>query len=95
MKPVELTAEAELDAFEIAHHYERELEGLGVRFESDLDWTLTRIEENPLQFPIVSGAIRRALLGQFPYGVFFSDEPNAVIVAAVLHLHQRRATWKR
>jgi hypothetical protein len=29
MKPVELTAEAELDAFEIAHHYEREREGSG------------------------------------------------------------------
>jgi hypothetical protein len=40
MRPVELTAEAELDAFEIAQHYEREHEGLGVRFESDLAWTL-------------------------------------------------------
>ena len=95
MKRVELTAEAELDAFEIAHYYEQERAGLGYRFEGDLGWILDRIGQNALQFPVVDEGTRRALLRNFPYGVFFSDEPNMVVVAAIVHLHREPGSWRR
>jgi len=95
MKRVELTAEAELDAFEISHYYEQERAGLGVRFEEDLNWILERIGQNSLQFPAFDGVTRRALLRDFPYGVFFLDEPNLVVVGAIFHLHRRPESWRR
>ena len=56
---------------------------------------LTRLVENPLQFPIVEEEVRRGLMRDFPYGVFFTADAELVTVLAVLHLHRHPDTWKR
>lgn len=89
-----LSAAAEVEVFEAALRYEREVAGLGFRFESEISNALGRISENPLQFPQVEGEARRALVQHFPYGVFFLVEDDVVTVLAVLHLHRHPDTWK-
>jgi hypothetical protein len=42
-------------------------------------------EQAPLQFPLVSGEIRRAILHRFPFGVFFVAEGDAATVLAITH----------
>jgi hypothetical protein len=39
--------------------------------------------------------VRRALLHQFPYGVYFLFEAEAVAILAVLHSHRNPDVWKR
>jgi hypothetical protein len=73
--------EAEMDIFEAASWYEREQEGLGVRFVS-------RVR------PLVTADIRRALLGQYPFGVFFFIDDRAPTVLAVMHLQRNPSIWK-
>jgi plasmid stabilization system protein ParE len=53
---------AEADLEDAARWYEDERAGLAERFFSDVDRTFARIRERPLQFPTVSGDVRRALL---------------------------------
>ena len=91
---LQVSSEAELEIFEAALRYEREREGLGFRFEEQVTMVLTRLLENPFQFPIVEEDARRALVRDFPYGVFFTTEADLITVLAVLHLRRHRDTWK-
>lgn len=85
-------AEADLD--DAARWYEAERAGLASRFLSDVDRTFTRIAERPLQFPLVAGDVRRALLHTFPYAVYFRTSDGTVIVLAVLHLRRNPKVWR-
>jgi plasmid stabilization system protein ParE len=38
--------------------------------------------------------VRRALLHQFPYGIYFLSEREAVVILAVLHSHRNPDVWK-
>lgn len=72
---LDVSAEAELEIFEAALRYERERADLGFRFEAQVNTILTRVLENPFQFPEIDEGARRALVRDFPYGVFFTVEP--------------------
>jgi|SRR5206468_11166286 len=85
---------AEADLEDAARWYEDERAGLAERFVSDVDRTFARIREWPLQFPTVSGDIRRALLHTFPYAVYFRASDEMVVVLAVLHLRRNPRVWR-
>jgi toxin ParE1/3/4 len=94
MTEVRVRPEAEVDAFEAASWYEREREGLGSAFLARLRRTFARIETQPLQFPQVTADIRRALVGRFPFGVFFVVEEQTATVIAIMHLHRHPSSWR-
>jgi plasmid stabilization system protein ParE len=85
---------AEADLEDAARWYEHERVGLAERFLNDVDRTFARIRERPLQFPTVSGDIRRALLHTFPYAVYFRASDEMVVVLAVLHLTRNPKVWR-
>ena len=92
---LDVSSEAELEIFEAALRYERERAGLGFRFEAQVNTVFARLLENPFQFPTIEEDARRALVRDFPYGVFFTTDVDLVRVLAVLHLHRHPDTWKR
>jgi len=85
---------AEADLEDAARWYEAERVGLAGRLLSDVDRTFSRIAERPLQFPLVAGDVRRALLHTFPYAVYFRPSDDAVVVLAVLHLRRNPKVWR-
>jgi plasmid stabilization system protein ParE len=85
---------AEADLEQAANWYDEEQAGLGSRFLSDVDQVFERIRERPLQFPALSGDIRRALLHTFPYAVYFRETDETIRVLAVLHLRRRPGLWQ-
>jgi plasmid stabilization system protein ParE len=95
MRRLDVSSEAELEIFEAALRYERERAGLGFRFEAQVNAIFARLLDNPLQFPEIEEGARRALVRDFPYGVFFTMEADLITVLAVLHLHRHSDTWKR
>jgi hypothetical protein len=95
MKRLDIRAEAELDMVEAALWYENEREGLGAEFSLEVDKIVARIVENPLQFQERQSGTRLAMVDRFPYGVYFVDEPDKVILFGVLHLHRHPDTWKQ
>ena len=92
---LDVSSEAELEIFEAALRYEREREGLGFRFEVQVNTVFARLVENPFQFPVIEQGVRRALVRDFPYGVFFTTETDLITVLAVLHLRRHPDSWKR
>ncbi|HEX5051097.1 MAG TPA: type II toxin-antitoxin system RelE/ParE family toxin [Planctomycetota bacterium] len=86
---------AEDDLAAIFTWYEAQRQGLGARF-LDAEATLfERMRESPKLFPEVVVGFRRALLRNFPFGVYFSLEPTRVVGHAVLHLYRDPAVWRR
>ena len=94
MARLDVRPEAGLDAEEAGAWYNGERDGLGTEFLTELRATFVRIEQAPLQFPRVSGEIRRAILHRFPFGVFFVAEGNEATVLAITHLHRHPETWQ-
>ncbi|MDN5942112.1 MAG: hypothetical protein L0H94_09545 [Nitrospira sp.] len=86
--------QSDLDIQAAVVWYEDQRFGLGSRFLDELDLAFQRIKVNPQQFPRVEGAIHRALLRHFPYGVYFLAELESINVLAVLHLHREPDMWK-
>lgn len=74
---------AESDLKSATTWYEHQRADLGLRFLDAVDKLFERVRTKPLQFPLVSGNVRRALLHTFPYAVYFKVTDDAVTVLAV------------
>jgi plasmid stabilization system protein ParE len=86
-------AQADIDA--AITWYEQQQSGLGSRFLDVLDHVFKRIRDMPLQFPVISREVRRALVHTFPYAVYFREREQAVVILAVLHLRRDPRIWRR
>jgi plasmid stabilization system protein ParE len=74
------------DLREIHAWYERQRAGLGDEFLVAVADALSRLEENPVRFPIYYREFRRVLTERFPYRLFFRIEKDGVIVFRILHV---------
>jgi toxin ParE1/3/4 len=94
VKPVRIRADAEADIERAFHWYETERAGLGVEFRETLRAVLGTIAANPRMYPVVGRTTRRALLRRFPYGVFYQEPSDAIVVVACMHNHRDPRRWR-
>jgi len=92
--PAIVTPKAEAESQEAAQWYEERSQGLGVAFLEVVEQALADISENPFRFPVVHKDIRRALLGRFPYGVFFRVKPGRIRVIAIMRQSRNPRRWQ-
>ena len=57
--------------------------------------TVVSISERSASFAEVASGIRRALTPQFPYAIFFSEEPDVIVILAIKHQAQDPDSWPR
>ena len=90
---VELEARQELRR--AADWYENQRVGLGEEFLAEVDVVVTRIELNPLSFPIdpFDERARRALVARFPFAVVYVLVGGDIRVIAVAHTKRRPGYW--
>lgn len=74
--------------------YEARRAGLGAEFEACVDAAIVDAATNPERHPRVHGDIRRLLVREFPYAVFYVVEPRRVVVLAIFHCARDPAAWK-
>ena len=74
--------------------YEEQKPGLGGRFADAIDEILQRIAERSSAFPVVHGEMRRAVLRQFPYGIYFCEASESIVVIAVVHARRHPRHWQ-
>jgi plasmid stabilization system protein ParE len=86
-------AEAELD--EAAAWYSERSRGLGAEFVRVVDAALSSIARTPLQFPLVTASIRRAVLRRFPYSIHFRVTEEEIVVISVFHSRRDPKRWQR
>jgi plasmid stabilization system protein ParE len=68
---------------------------LARRFAQAVEYTVVTVSESPLRFPFVHKNRRRALVGRFPYGIFFLLEPTRIVVIACFHGKRNPRRWQR
>jgi len=65
------------------------------RFFISIETTVLLIREQPEAMPKVSNNIRRAVVKNFPYSIFFSLSENTVYILAIAHQRRRPLYWKQ
>jgi plasmid stabilization system protein ParE len=86
--------EAEADINEARQGYESRKHGLGADFLNCVEDALDRIVANPFWFPVVHEDVRRAIVRQFPCGVFFRPFEDRVVILAVFHASRDPRSWQ-
>ena len=75
---------AEQDLFAAQVWYEEKRPGLGTEFRLAVDVLFQKISESPLIYPKVYRQLHRAAMRRFPYLIYYSGEPNRVLVVACI-----------
>lgn len=75
--------------------YEVQAEGLGRSFRRAVDVLAERMSANPRLFPVVFKNVRRALLRNFPYALFFVIEDETLLVIACFHASRGPLQWQK
>jgi plasmid stabilization system protein ParE len=88
---VEAAAEAEI--LETAEWYGRRNPAARERFLAAVDDALAAIENNPLQYQVVRGVVRRVLVRRFPYALLYSISEDQVVVTVCFPTHRDPGRW--
>jgi plasmid stabilization system protein ParE len=83
-KPVFIRRAAELELAAAEDWYEAQRKGLGSEFRAEVDHLLSVLAAHPLMFPERYRGNRRAILGRFPYLIWYRVTPDAVIVVVCI-----------
>ena len=84
-----------LELDEAKEWYDLQQNNLGERFVNEIDKTVIRINDNPFQFPKERKQIRKAVVNNFPYSIFFYVTDNLINVFAVFHSSRNPMIWKK
>ena len=82
---IRFQSEAETELAEARLWYSLQREGLDAALMKRVDQTLSAIVARPHSFPIVYRNLRRAVLRQFPFAIFYESTEDEIIVFAVYH----------
>ena len=52
------------------------------------------MRQNPERFRLFDAPIRRHFSDVFPYAVLYVDQPDRVLIIAVMHMKRRPGYWK-
>lgn len=85
MRDILLKPRAEAEVEEAYQWYEERREGLGSDFLLSIEETLEKLRRDPDMYPTAHGAIHRALIRRFPYGIFHVFTDTVIVVLAILH----------
>jgi plasmid stabilization system protein ParE len=94
VKPILVRPAAAADIEDTFLWYQTQRLGLGDDFREALRFALIQIAENPQRYPVIHRGTRRALLKRFPYGVFYREFPQAIIVVACMHGRRNPKRWQ-
>lgn len=92
--PLLITPEAEEDLREAQAWYERKRDGLGERFVQCVEAALDQIRRLLLAATEVLPGVRRVVVRQFPYGVFYRVDADQIAVIAVYHARRDPRGWQ-
>lgn len=86
------SAKAEFD--DAADWYEERRPGLGPAFAAAVRSVLDQAVKQPDHYPVAYRNVREALVPDYPYCVYFWEEPNRVVVLAIFHSSRDPQVWQ-
>lgn len=91
---VRFRTEAAADVASARDWYDEQRVGLGDDFLRSLELVVKLVSELPEAFPEIAAGHRRALLGQFPYALYYRLDGRVLDVIACLHTRRRPHVWR-
>ncbi|NJD19303.1 MAG: type II toxin-antitoxin system RelE/ParE family toxin [Gemmatimonadetes bacterium] len=85
---IRFRTEAAADVALASEWYDAQRPGLGGAFVDALERVIDLISDLPEAFPEVAVGLRRALLGRFPYALYYRLDGEVAEVIACLHTRQ-------
>ena len=95
MKRHAFHGEAEEEYANAAEYYARPDPELGRRFYDEIERLIRDIRQQPERFRVFDAPMRRHLSDVFPYAVLYVDQPDRILIMAVMHLKRRPDYWKK
>jgi len=86
-----LLAERELE--EAIEYYNFQLPSLARQFYTEVSKGIDRIVQYPDAWSKVGNIVRRYLIKQFPYAIYYVNEGNEIVVVSIAHLHRKPDTF--
>jgi len=86
---------AEDELAEALDHYNETTSGLGDRFLGEVREAVRLIEEFPYNSPVIDRKVRRKVVFEFPYSLFYIVGPEEIVILAVAHQKRRPLYWRR
>ena len=91
---LEFHPEAELELIEAAVHYDKQVPGLGERFESEIRYVTDLLLDQPETGPPADPDLRKFILTRFPFTLYYSVTADILRIEAVAHQSRRPGYWK-
>ena len=91
---LEFHPEAELELIESALYYDKQVPGLGERFESEIRYETDLLLDQPEIGPLVDPNLRKFILTRFPFTLYYSITADVLRIEAVAHQSRRPGYWK-
>jgi plasmid stabilization system protein ParE len=94
-RTVRFTAKAEHDVAKAYSWYAKERESLGRQFMQRVDEAVEQISENATLYAPLIDDVRRVLLKQFPFALWYRVEKDAIVIACLHGKRDRPASIRR
>ena len=91
---LEFHPEAELELIAAAVYYDKQVLGLGERFESEIRYATDLLLDQPEIGTFVGPDIRNFILTRFPFILYYSAMSDVLRIEAVAHQSRRPGYWK-
>ena len=86
--------DAEAELIEAAQFYERRVPGLGAQFLDAVDAAVRVVQQAPQRWRILEADVRRYLVSQFPYAIYYRAIPDEIRILAFKHHSRHPDYWR-
>lgn len=91
---LEFHPEAELELIAAAVYYDKQVTGLGERFEFEIRYATELLLDQPEIGTFVGPGLRTFILTRFPFTLYYSVTGDILYIEAVAHQSRRPGYWK-
>lgn len=91
---LEFHPEAESELIEAAVYYERQVPGLGERFETEIRRAVDLLLDQPAMGIPADQNLRKFILTRFPFTLYYSVTGDVLRIEVVAHQYRRPGYWK-
>jgi len=95
VKPLRLSAEADVELAETVGFYDERQSGLGAAFVSEFVKSTQLIQQFPSLGRPIGNRMRRVLTNRFPYAIIYLEYQDEFLVVAIAHTSRRPGYWTK
>src|SRR5271155_1810978 len=85
---------ARKEMFDSSLYYSKQAPGLGERFLNEVEKSVLEITRSPHRHPMYFEDVRRCVMSQFPYGIYYRLQDVKIRILAVAHCSRHPDYWK-